>query len=52
VDTPACTDIRFYRDSVDFDQTDWKVSGKIDAAEILWLKESTLHARMNKLGIK
>jgi formate hydrogenlyase transcriptional activator len=30
----------------------WKVSGKNGAAETLGLKESTLRARMGKLGIK
>ena len=30
----------------------WKVSGKNGAAEALGLKESTLRARMGKLGIK
>jgi transcriptional regulator with GAF, ATPase, and Fis domain len=33
-------------------QTNWKVSGKNGAAELLGLKESTLRARMGKLGIK
>ena len=32
--------------------TNWKVSGKNGAAEILELKESTLRAKMVKLGIK
>jgi chemotaxis protein methyltransferase CheR len=33
------------------DQTQWKVSGKGSAAEILGLDRSTLRARMRKLGI-
>ncbi len=33
-------------------KTHWKVSGKNGAAEALGLKESTLRARMGKLGIK
>ncbi len=33
------------------DKTDWKISGKNSAAEILELKRSTLRARMKKLGI-
>jgi len=33
------------------DQTQWKVSGKKGAAEILGLNRSTLRARMRKLGI-
>ena len=33
------------------DQTQWKVSGKNGAAEILGLNHSTLGARMGKLGI-
>ncbi|MCD4715633.1 MAG: sigma 54-interacting transcriptional regulator [Desulfobacterales bacterium] len=33
------------------DQTQWKVSGKGGAAEILGLNRSTLRARMRKLGI-
>jgi len=33
-------------------QTNWKVSGKGGAAEILGLKESTLRAKMKKLGIR
>jgi PAS domain S-box-containing protein len=33
-------------------QTDWKVSGKNSASEILGLKRSTLRARMQKLGIR
>jgi formate hydrogenlyase transcriptional activator len=33
------------------DQTEWKVSGKKGAAEILGLNRSTLRARMRKLGI-
>ena len=33
-------------------KTNWKVSGKNGAAEALGLKESTLRARMGKLGIK
>jgi chemotaxis protein methyltransferase CheR len=32
--------------------TDWKVSGKGGAAEILGLKRGTLRARMQKLGIR
>ena len=32
--------------------TDWKVSGKEGAAEILGLKRGTLRARMQKLGIR
>lgn len=34
------------------ESTGWKISGKNGAAEVLGLKESTLRARMNKLGIK
>ena len=34
------------------DQTNWKVSGKNGAAEILGLNRSTLRARMRKLGIR
>ena len=34
------------------EQTDWKVSGKNSAAEILGLNRSTLRARMRKLGIR
>jgi len=33
------------------EQTQWKVSGKTGAAEILGLNRSTLRARMRKLGI-
>jgi len=33
------------------ERTDWKVSGKGGAAEILGLKRGTLRARMQKLGI-
>jgi transcriptional regulator with GAF, ATPase, and Fis domain len=33
------------------EQTQWKVSGKKGAAEILGLNRSTLRARMRKLGI-
>ena len=33
------------------EQTDWKVSGKNSAAEILGLERSTLRARMRKLDI-
>ena len=33
-------------------QTNWKVSGKNGAAEILGLKRGTLRARMQKLGIR
>jgi chemotaxis protein methyltransferase CheR len=33
------------------DQTNWKVSGKNGAAEILGLNRSTLRARIRKLGI-
>jgi len=33
-------------------KTNWKVSGKNGAGEALGLKESTLRARMAKLGIK
>ena len=33
------------------DRTQWKVSGKNGAAEILGLDRSTLRARMRKLGI-
>jgi chemotaxis protein methyltransferase CheR len=33
------------------EQTNWKVSGKDGAAEILGLKRNTLLARMKKLGI-
>jgi chemotaxis protein methyltransferase CheR len=32
--------------------TNWKVSGKNGAAEILGLKRGTLRARMQKLGIR
>jgi chemotaxis protein methyltransferase CheR len=34
------------------EQTQWKVSGKNGAAEILGLNRSTLRARMRKLGIR
>jgi len=34
------------------EQTEWKVSGKNGAAEILGLNRSTLRARMRKLGIR
>ena len=34
------------------EQTQWKVSGKNSAAEILGLNSSTLRARMRKLGIR
>jgi transcriptional regulator with PAS, ATPase and Fis domain len=34
------------------EHTDWKVSGKGGAAEILGLKRGTLRARMQKLGIR
>jgi transcriptional regulator of acetoin/glycerol metabolism len=34
------------------EQTQWKVSGKKGAAEILGLNRSTLRARMRKLGIR
>jgi chemotaxis protein methyltransferase CheR len=34
------------------EQTNWKVSGKGGAAEILGLKRGTLRARMQKLGIR
>jgi transcriptional regulator with GAF, ATPase, and Fis domain len=34
------------------EHTDWKVSGKDGAAEILGLKRGTLRARMQKLGIR
>jgi transcriptional regulator with GAF, ATPase, and Fis domain/ABC-type uncharacterized transport system substrate-binding protein len=34
------------------EHTDWKVSGKNGAAEILGLKRGTLRARMQKLGIR
>jgi PAS domain S-box-containing protein len=34
------------------ESTGWKISGKNGAAEVLGLKESTLRARMKKLGIK
>jgi len=34
------------------EHTNWKVSGKNSAAEILGLKRGTLIARMNKLGIR
>jgi chemotaxis protein methyltransferase CheR len=33
------------------EQTQWKVSGKNGAAEVLGLNRSTLRARMRKLGI-
>jgi transcriptional regulator with GAF, ATPase, and Fis domain len=33
------------------DQTQWKVSGKNGAADILGVNRSTLRARMRKLGI-
>jgi chemotaxis protein methyltransferase CheR len=33
------------------EQTNWKVSGKNGAAEILGLNRSTLRARIKKLGI-
>jgi chemotaxis protein methyltransferase CheR len=45
--------------SIEFDHigrvlehTDWKISGKDGAAEILGLKRGTLRARMQKLGIR
>jgi formate hydrogenlyase transcriptional activator len=34
------------------EQTNWKVSGKDSAAEILGLKRSTLRARMKKCNIR
>jgi len=34
------------------EQTNWKVSGKNGAAEILGLNRSTLRARIRKLGIR
>jgi DNA-binding NtrC family response regulator len=34
------------------EHTEWKVSGKNGAAEILGLKRGTLRARMQKLGIR
>ena len=34
------------------EQTQWKVSGKNGAAEVLGLNRSTLRARMRKLGIR
>jgi chemotaxis protein methyltransferase CheR len=34
------------------EQTNWKVSGKDSAAEILDLDRSTLRARMRKLNIQ
>ncbi len=34
------------------EETNWKVSGKDSAAEVLGLKRSTLRARMEKLGIR
>ena len=34
------------------EHTDWKISGKHSAAEILGLKRGTLIARMKKLGIR
>jgi len=34
------------------EQTNWKVSGKNSAAEILGLNRSTLRARMRKLNIR
>jgi chemotaxis protein methyltransferase CheR len=34
------------------EQTQWKVSGKNSAAEILGLNRSTLRARMRKLAIR
>ena len=34
------------------ERTEWKVSGKNGAAEILGLKRGTLRARMQKLGIR
>ena len=34
------------------EHTDWKVSGKDGAAEILGLKRGTLRARIQKLGIR
>jgi transcriptional regulator with GAF, ATPase, and Fis domain len=34
------------------ENTGWKISGRNGAAEVLELKESTLRARMKKLGIK
>jgi transcriptional regulator with GAF, ATPase, and Fis domain len=34
------------------ENTGWKISGRNGAAEVLGLKESTLRARMKKLGIQ
>jgi chemotaxis protein methyltransferase CheR len=34
------------------ERTDWKISGKDGAAEILGLKRGTLRARMQRLGIR
>ncbi|MFC1859298.1 sigma-54-dependent Fis family transcriptional regulator [Thermodesulfobacteriota bacterium] len=34
------------------EDTGWKISGKNGAAEVLGLKESTLRARLKKLGIQ
>jgi chemotaxis protein methyltransferase CheR len=34
------------------EHTDWNVSGKDGASEILGLKRGTLRARMQKLGIR
>jgi DNA-binding NtrC family response regulator len=34
------------------EKTDWRLSGKGGAAEILGLKRTTLRAKMKKLGIK
>ncbi|MGV7223847.1 MAG: helix-turn-helix domain-containing protein [Nitrospinales bacterium] len=34
------------------EHTNWKISGKDGAAEILGLKRGTLRARMQKLGIR
>ena len=34
------------------EETNWKVSGKGGAAEVLGLKRGTLRARMQKLGIR
>jgi chemotaxis protein methyltransferase CheR len=34
------------------EETNWKVSGKNSAADVLGLKRSTLRARMDKLDIR
>jgi chemotaxis protein methyltransferase CheR len=51
--TPQKTLVEVERDHIvrTLEQTNWKVSGKNGAAEILGLNRSTLRARIRKLGI-